>query len=99
MEQEIQIESLKKQDVLFKFLKIDLAIDSHTKENTKIDRILNAIREVCKKEDLIEEVFEGNDNIEINFYEYCKERHLGKLQTQRNKLSRQIATLKKANLN
>jgi len=51
MEQEMQIERLKSEEGLgCVFLKIDLVIDGHFNTNTKTDRILTGIRELCKKD-------------------------------------------------
>lgn len=81
------------------FLKIDLVIDNPMKENTKTDRVLDAIREVCKKEELVMDwIVEDNDHIVLHFWEYNKKKHMHYLTTHRNKLSREISTLKKASL-
>lgn len=95
----MQVERMKEDGFCFPFLKIELAIDSHTNKDSKTDRILKAIRKVCEEEGLIEEgQSEDNEEVSFIFWEYQKEKHLDELQNKRNKLNRQITQLKKETL-
>ncbi len=71
--------------------------EGHYFDNSKPDRIIEAIRRVCKEEDLMECNSEQRRNCFVtSFVESTNE--YKELVGKRNKLNRQISTLKKATL-